>query len=322
MRCALRLAAVLSLFLLTACAYVNANLTPPLRPLEETVLEGEGRPKILLLDVTGIISEVGREGGGLSAARPSTVARVKETLRKAEKDDDVVGVVLRINSPGGTVTASDVIYHELMRFRERKKVPVHACITGIGASGGYYIATVADRIAAHPTAVTGSIGVMLRSFNLEGLMGKVGVTEKAIKSGDKKDILSPFREMTPEERQILQGIIDRLQGRFLETVLARPGNRLGRAELEKLADGRVFTADEALQAGLIDRVEYLDDVIAGMKKGLGIEAARVVSYYRPGHWRGTIYSGEAAASAAGLASLGGDLLETLSATEFLYLWKW
>lgn len=318
----LRLVIVLAFFLLNACAFVDANLSRPLRPLDETLLEGEGRPKILLLDITGIISEKGREGGGLSAARPSMVALVKETLRKAEKDDDIAGVVVRINSPGGTVTASDIISHELKGFRERKKVPVHACIVGIGASGGYYVAAAADRIAAHPTAVTGSIGVLFRSFNVEGLMGKIGVTEKAITSGEKKDIMSPFRTMTPEERQLLQGIIDRLHGRFLDTVMARPGNRLQRPELEKLADGRVFTADDALKVGLIDRVGYLDDVIEEMKKELGLEQARVVAYYRPGSYRGTIYSGEVSSPDPGLLSLGGDLLEALSSTEFLYLWKW
>jgi protease-4 len=153
-------------------------------------------------------------------------------------------------------------------------------------------------------------------------MGKVGVTEKAITSGAKKDLMSPFRPMTPEEQQIIQGIIDRLQGRFLETVLARPGNRLSRPELERLADGRVFTADDALKAGLIDRVTYLDDVIEGMKKELGIEEARVVAYYRPGSFRGSIYSGELSSPDPGILSMGGDLLEVLSSTEFLYLWKW
>lgn len=318
----LRLVAILAILVLNACAFVNANLSRPMKPLEETLLEGEGRPKILLLDITGVISEKGREGGSLTPAKPSMVAQVKEALRKAEKDDAIVGVVLRINSPGGTVTASDIISHEVKGFRERRKVPVHACIVGIGASGGYYVAAAADRIAAHPTAVTGSIGVLLRSFNVEGLMGKVGVTEKAIISGEKKDLMSPFRGMTPEEQRLLQGIIDRLHGRFLDVVMDRPGNRLPRPELERLADGRVFTADEALKAGLIDRIAYLDDVIEGMKKELGIEEARVVGYNRPGSYRGTIYSGEVSSSDPGLLALGGDLLEALSSTEFLYLWKW
>lgn len=310
------------LLLLNGCAFVNANLVTPARPLEETTLEGEGRAKILLIDLTGIISEKEEGGGILGGKRPSMVSRIKESLRRAEKDDDIAGVILRINSPGGTVTASDIIHHEVQRFRERKKVPVYACIVGIGASGGYYVAAAADRIVAHPTAVTGSIGVLLHSFNAEGLLGKIGVTEKTIKSGAKKDILSPFRPMTAEEQALLQDLIDRLYGRFLDTVLARPGNRLTRPELMKLADGRVFTADQALANGLIDEVGYLEDAIDGMKKQLHLGEARVVSYYRPGSYQGSIYAGEAQPG-PGLEVLSGDgLLGLLADTEFLYLWKW
>lgn len=308
--------------LLNGCAFVNANLVTQARPLEETTLEGEGRAKILLVDLTGIISEKEEGGGVLGGKRPSMVSRIKESLRRAEKDDDIAGVILRINSPGGTVTASDIINHEVRRFRERKKVPVYACIVGIGASGGYYVAAAADRIVAHPTAVTGSIGVLLHSFNAEGLLGKIGVSEKTIKSGDKKDILSPFRPMTAEEQTLLQDLIDRLYGRFLDTVLARPGNRLTRPELTKLADGRVFTADQALAAGLIDQVCYLEDAIDGMKQQLHLDEARVVSYYRPGSYQGSIYAGEAQPG-PGLELLSGDgLLGLLADTEFLYLWKW
>ena len=318
-----RLVALLSCLLLNACAFVNASLTQPLKPLEETVLEGEGRPKILIVDITGIISEREREGSQLSGAKPSMVAQVREALRKAERDGDLAGVILRINSPGGTVTASDIIHHEIVRFRERKKVPVHACIVGVGASGGYYVAAAADRIVAHPTAVTGSIGVLVRTFNVQELMGKLGVSEQAIKTGDKKDILSPFRPATDEEVRLLQGMIDRFQGRFLDTIIARPGNRLDRPTLQRLADGRVFSAGEAVQAGLVDRIGYLDDVIETLKQERGLDAARVVSYTRPGSYRGTIYSGDASGggSLLGMLALDRDALEGLTTAEVLYLWR-
>ncbi|HEX8960168.1 MAG TPA: signal peptide peptidase SppA [Geobacteraceae bacterium] len=306
--------------LLGGCS-VNVPLLSPPKPLEEKVVEGEGTKKILLLDVTGTISEREKSGGMLSRGSSSMVDLTREALKKAEEDDDLAGVIVRINSPGGTVTASDIIRHDLLAFKERKKVPVVACIVSIGCSGAYYIATAADRIVAHPTAITGSIGVLLLKFNVEGLLEKVGVKEQTVKSGDKKDILSPFRAATPEEQRLVQAIIDQLYERFLDVVAARPHNTLSREELRPLADGRIYTAPQALAAKLIDKTEYLDDAIADMKKELGVEKARVVIYYRPGSYKGSIYAetpGESS-SFAGLAGIaGGDLLPE---SQFMYLWE-
>ena len=304
------------------CTLFHVEVIPTPKPLKEKVVEGEGRPKVLLLDITGLISEKGKEGG-LSRENPSTVAQVKEVLQKAEKDEDIAGVILQINSPGGTVTASDIIHHEIMSFKARKKIPVYACITGLGTSGGYYAATAADLIIAHPTAITGSIGVLLLKFNVEGLFGKIGVMEQTIKSGEKKDILSPFRASTPEEQRIMQTIIDRLAGRFIEVVLARPNNRLERKELEKLADGRIYTAEQALTAKLIDRVGYLDEAIDALKKAAGIKEARVVRYYRPGSYKGSLYSAAQldAAPSINLININADGLEMMATPQFLYLWQ-
>ncbi len=313
--------AILLVPLLHGCTFFNVNIIPPVKPLEEKVIEGEGRPKLLLLDITGFISEKEPDGVHLTREKPSTVSRVKEALRKAEKDEDIAGVILRINSPGGTVAASDIIYHEIKGFESRKRVPVYACITGMGTSGAYYIATASDLIVAHPTAVTGSIGVILLNFNLEGLLGKVGVTERSIKSGEKKDIMSPFRASTPEERRIMQDIIDSFASRFLDVIMARRNNQLERKELVKLADGRIYTAGQALAAKLIDRTEYLDDTISNMKKALGIKEARVVAYYRPGSYRGSIYSGADADAAVNLININADGLEMLTSPQFLYLWR-
>jgi protease-4 len=308
---------------LSSCTLFNITILSPVKPLEEKIVEGEGRPKLLLLDIAGFISE--KEPAGVLPAKqnPSIVARVKESLRKAEKDEDIAGVILRINSPGGTVTASDIIYHEIKGFENRKKVPVYACITGLGTSGAYYIATASDQITAHPTAVTGSIGVILLNFNLEGLLGKIGVTEASIKSGAKKDLMSPFRASTEEERRIMQDIIDSFARRFLDVIMARRNNQLERQQLEKLADGRVYTAEQAVAAKLIDRTEYLDETITGMKKALGIKEARVVNYYRPGDYRGSIYASPdtGAASGVNLININADGLEMLSSPQFLYLWR-
>ncbi len=308
--------------LLSGCAFVHVPLLAPAGPLAEQVLEGEGRKKILILDVSGVISEREKSGGMLSKGTPSMVDRIREALMKAEADDDIAGVIVRINSPGGTVTASDIIRHDISVFRGRKKVPVYACIMSIGASGGYYIATAADRIIAHPTAITGSIGVLLMKFNVEGLLNKVGVQEQTIKSGDKKDILSPFRAATPEEQKLVQAIIDQLYGRFLDTVMSRPNNTLTRKELEILADGRIYTAEQALSARLIDKTGYLDDVIGEMKNHLGVNQAKVVTYYRPGSYKGSIYT-ESSADASSLFNIvsilgGADLIPE---SQFMYLWQ-
>lgn len=309
------------LFFLSGCIRVDVPLLQPLAELNERTIEGEGKSKFLLMDITGFISEKERSGG--MKEKPSMVAEVKEALQKAEKDEDIAGVILRINSPGGTVTASDLILHELLAFKARKKVPIYACITGIGTSGGYYIATAADEISAHPTAITGSIGVLVMRFNVEGLLGKIGVTEKTVKSGDKKDFLSPFRPATPEEEKIMQAIINSLYQRFVDVVLARPGTPLTKPELEKLADGRIFTAQQAAAARLIDRVGYLDDTVAAMKKKLNLKEAKVIAYYRRGSYRGTIYSGSAVEtpSVVNLININADGLEILSNTEFMYLWE-
>jgi len=319
MRYSVYLVPALLLSLLSGCAYVNVPLIPTPSPLKEQVLEGDGAKKILLLDISGIISEQEKSNGLLGRTTPSMVSLIRESLYKAEKDKNLAGIILRINSPGGTVTASDIIHHDISEFKKRTKIPVQACIMGTGTSGGYYIASAADRITAHPTAITGSIGVILMKFNVEGLMGKIGVEEQTVKSGDKKDIMSPFRKATPEEIKLGQEIIDQLYGRFLDVVMDRSGNTLSRENLRKVADGRIYTAGQALQAGLIDTTGYLDDVITRMRKNIGDDKARVITYYRTGSYKGSIYA--SAAEKEGLAELLGGGVDVLSSGGFMYLWR-
>jgi protease-4 len=307
--------------LLNGCAFVDVNLLSSHKPLQEQVVEGDGPKKILIVDIEGFISEKG--ASGLLQEKPSTVVLVKEALQKAAGDRDIAGVILRINSPGGTVAASDIIYHEVATYRTKTKVPVYAVITGIGASGGYYVAAAADEISAHPTAVTGSIGVLVMKFQVTGLMEKIGVSEQTVKSGAMKDIMSPFRPGTPEEEKLIQGIIDGMYRRFVDVALARPGNRLSREELLVAADGRIYTADQALKAGLIDRIAYLDETIAAMKQKMGLDRASVIVYYRPGGYRGTIYSGppEGSPPVINLLNIDAGNLDMLTSSRFLYLWQ-
>ncbi|MBT0663686.1 signal peptide peptidase SppA [Geobacter pelophilus] len=304
---------------LSGCAFVNVPLVQKPSPLEEQVLEGDGTKKILLLEINGTISEQEKSGGLIGKPAPSMVSYIRESLLKAEQDKNLAAIILRINSPGGTITASDIIHHDLTEFKKRKKVPVIACIMSVGASGAYYIASAADEIIAHPTAITGSIGVILVKFNVEGLMAKIGVAEQTIKSGDKKDIMSIFRKATPEEVRLGQEIIDQFYGRFLDVIMARPGNALTRDGLRQLADGRIYTADQALQAKLIDKIRYLDEAIKDLRGKVGEEDARVVTYYRSDNFKGSIYSG--AAEKDGLVELLGGSMGAVSGGGYMYLWS-
>jgi protease IV len=289
------------------------------RPLEEKTLEGEGRAKVLLLEVSDVITDLPtRRAFGL-VEEESTVARVHAELEKAGDDDRVKAIVLRVNSPGGGVTASDEVYGEIVRFRKEQKVPVVAALGDLAASGGYYIACAADQIVAHPTTVTGSIGVILTGLNVEGLLAKIGVQNQTFKAGEHKDLLSPFRGATPEERRIVQGILDGLHARFIAVVReGRP--KLDVTRLGELTDGRIFDAPQALQAGLVDQIGDLHAAIDVAKKAAGVDEARVVAYRRPDETRENIYS-----SARGLPAqvnlLPLDLgVLAASGPRFMYLW--
>jgi len=309
--------------LLSGCAFVNIPLYTPAEPLREKVIEGEGRAKILLVDISGFISEAETSRGSMLAEEVPLLSRVKEELQKAEQDKAVSGLIIKINSPGGTVAASDILYHEFLAFKKRTGVRMTACITGLGTSGAYYIASAADEIIAVPTAVTGSIGVIAMRFDVRDLMTKIGVGTETVKSGDKKDIWSPFRPSTPEETAIMQHIIDQFYNRFIDAVALGRKDVLSRAEILKLADGRVYTADQALGAKLIDRVGYLDDAIATTKTFLKVSEASVIAYHRPGAYRGTIYSGTPVPGpqVINLINISGDSLSLLPEVKFLYLWR-
>jgi protease-4 len=316
---------VLSLALLLAgCAYVNVSVIPRKKPLKEQVLEGRGRAKILLVDISGLILNRERPSG-IRKTKPALTVYVKESLDNAAGDRNIKGVVLRINSPGGTVTASDMIYHEVREFRERTGVPVYASIMDLGTSGAYYISQAADRVSAHPTSVTGSIGVIALKFNVRGLLGKIGVEEKSVKSGEMKDIFSPFRPDTDEEREIIQTIIDSLHERFVEAVSEGRKGRMAAERIKALSDGRPYTARQALDAGLIDSIEYLGDTIEAMKKEAGVAEAKVITYAPVGSYKGTIYSSLGEGSGGGLPGSAAsfiniDAYSFLENVSFMYVW--
>jgi protease-4 len=299
------------------------HLGNPLRggpePLEEVVVDGEGRAKVLIVDLAGPITDApGTRAFGL-IEEESTVGRLAAELERAADDRRIKALVLRIDSPGGGVTASDVIYSELLRFKKEAGVPVVAALGDVAASGGYYVACAADQIVAHPTTVTGSIGVVLTSLNLEGLLGKLGIRNQTYKAGTLKDLLSPLRGATPEERRIVQRILDHLHARFVAVVReGRPG--IDARRLPELTDGRIVDAVQALEAGLVDRIGTLRDAIEVAKQRAGLARARVVRYRRGGESRENIHTRIAGAPAQ-VNLLPLDLGRMPGAApRFLYLW--
>jgi len=330
----LRALVVFSLLSLSSgCAIINLPLSLPgetelrefvVRPAEHRLV----RNKVLLLDISGVISA--QERFGFLNESPSTVADVRDALDKAEKDRRIKAVVLRIDSPGGEVTASDIIYEEIKRFKKKRAesghpVVVLASILGEGASGGYYIALAADKIFVHPTTITGAIGVLATFPNLSGLTRKIGVDVRVIKSSDKKDLGSIWRDFTPDERRILQQTIDEFYERFVR-VVAENRPQLDREAVLRLADGRIYTARQALDNHLVDGIAYLDGVIEKAKKMADITDAAVVTYRRAHRFEGSIYSrspggGIRAAPSVNLLQINArDIFGSFHRPGFYYLW--
>jgi protease-4 len=298
---------------------ITVNLLPAPGPVQESQLSGTGDAKVLLLDLSGVISSQDKDG---FIPEPNMLATFKEELTRASKDEKIKAVVVRINSPGGTVTASDILYHELKSFKATKKVPVIVSMMDVAASGGYYLAMAGDHILVHPSTVTGSIGVIMLTVNARGLLEKVGVEANAITSGPRKDMGSPFRLMTPEEKAIFQSVIDSFYQRFLSIVKEGRPN-LSAEEIKKLADGRIYSGEQAKETGLVDDIGYLEDAIEAAKKKAGLKEARVVTYRRPGEFQNNIYSRALLGAGSGLSGLAAlDLLSMVrgGSPQFMYLW--
>jgi protease IV len=286
---------------------------------EQVLIEGTGifgKEKVAIIDVEGVVRS--SESSSLLFPEESTLREMKARLDAARYDPEVKAVVLRISSPGGEVTACDILHQEVMRLRRDRKIPVIASILDQGTSGAYYIAAAADRIIAHPTSVVGSIGVILYNLDLSGLLGKIGVTAAPIKSSDKKDLNSPFRPMTPEERAVLQRLVDDLYQRFV-TVVDEGRSQLGKEEVLAIADGRVVSGIEAERLKLVDRTGYLSDAIEEAARAAGIETPTVVQYTRIARSGASIYGigPEKPAARELRVSLDAGML---SVPKLYYLW--
>ncbi|HOW51926.1 MAG TPA: signal peptide peptidase SppA [bacterium] len=246
-------------------------------PLQEMTLEGEGKAKIALIRVQGMITDQPDEG--FLRSMPSVVQETVAQLALAEADPAVKGVLLVVDTPGGTVTASDILYHEIVRFKERSGKKVVVSMVNMATSGGYFISLPADKIVAHPSTITGSVGVIFMRPKLHGLMDKIGVSVEVDKSGSAKDIGSPFNPSTPEEKAFFQNIVDEMAADFYAKVQTH--RKLTDEAMKEVKTAAVFLPAKAKALGLIDDIGYLDQATALARKVAGAgDNARVVVYRR------------------------------------------
>lgn len=281
--------------LMTGCSPVTVSLTlfaDESKLLETTVDtdQNAGENKVAVIDVRGLISE--KEDGGLLSGGSSSVDELVARLRIAENDRAVKAVVLRINSPGGTVTASDMMYREVRRFVDETKKPVIASLGEVAASGGYYLALSADRIIAEPTTITGSIGVIIPTVNVSEGLSKIGIKSRSIKSGKNKDLANPLEPMREEQYVVLQGTVDEFYARFKGLVIERRSRAaaegttsLDQTQLEDLTDGRIVTGMKATEVGLVDQTGGIREAFKLAKSLAGIDRAKMVKYYPEGGTR-------------------------------------
>lgn len=275
--------------------------------------------KVAILDVDGLILNLDCTGPYSLGENP--VALFRERLDAVAADPQVAAVVLRINSPGGSVTATDIMWRDLQAFRTRKHVPIIACLLDMGTGGAYYLATAADRIIAHPTTITGGIGVILNLYNLKTFMNTYNILYQGIKAGPFIDMGTPTEKLSEETRSMLETMAKEFHGRFQQVVeKARPG--LDKTQ-QNIFDGRVFTAGQALERKLIDEIGYLDDAIAQARDMAQAKDARAVVFHRPTDPARSPYAITPNIPLQGTNALGLSLpgLDRSRLPTFLYLWQ-
>jgi protease-4 len=290
--------------------------------LEEHVVKpGQGwfPKKVAIIEVEGMLANT--KTGGLFQATENSVSLFVQELHKAEQDPDVRAVVLRVNSPGGTVTAADTMYEEIQRFKQRCHKPVVASTQELAASGAYYVSCAADRIVAHPTSIVGSIGVIFEAFNFQGTLNKLGIVSDPIKSGPLKDMASPFRDRTAEETAVMQQMVDEYFHRFVGVVEANRHIQ-DAATLKLVTDGRVFTGRRAVELGLADRTGLLEDAIQLAATLAHVPGAQAIIYKRPYGYTGSIYAdAQVPRPQSSVLQLNVPALQETLPAGFYYLWR-
>ena len=313
--------AALAAVVFTGCMAPNIKLfTDSADPLLEYTMDEGSDDKILVMSLNGVISDRPKEG--LLRSRPGVVQEFVSRLDKARRDPAIKALILKIDSPGGTVTASDILYKELLDYKEATGVKVIVVMMNVAASGGYYAALPADYILAHPTTLTGSVGVIFMTPDFQEVMDKIGVGMNVTKSGDKKDMGSPWRKRTPEEEKIFQDLIDTMATRFKDKVVKH--RSLSDEAIETVTSARVFLPDEAKELGLIDGIGYLSDAVPKASELASLDSTpTVVVYRRTEHADDNMYNSALNRGGSGTINLiDTGLSHELSSmrTGLYYLW--
>jgi protease IV len=300
---------------------------------EVEVQPGKGwwPPRVAIIEVEGMLMNA--RAGGLFQAQENPVSRFAQQMEAAERDKSVRAVVLRVNCPGGTVTATDTMYQIVKRFKEKTKKPVVVSTQEVAASGGYYVSLASDQIFVQPTSVVGSIGVIFETMQFKGTLDKLGITAQSIKSGSLKDMGSPFKLLRDDEKQVMQEMVDEYFTRFVALVRERRGPLLKEDALTDLDaykkegyagifSGRVYSGDRAVQLGLADRTGMLTDAIDAARKLAKVPNAGAILYKRPYGYGGSIYANSYTPTPKSNV-LRFELPETsaLLPDGFYYLWR-
>ncbi|MBI3992126.1 MAG: signal peptide peptidase SppA [Candidatus Lambdaproteobacteria bacterium] len=320
----LRFAALLVLAAATlAGCTINVPLWQPTPPRFVSVT-GEGENYVYMLRIDGeITSEPAQFSMFSPEAEPGTVESVRMQLDRLQTEKlKPVALLVRVDSPGGTVTAADIVYHQLLDYKQRTGVPVVVLMMDLAASGGYYVSMAGDSIVAHPTTLTGSLGVIVQSYNVSKLMEKYGVEDNSVTSAPYKDLLSMTRPQSPEHIAVVRGIVDAMHQRFVKVIRDGRGDRL-KLPAEKLADGRVYLAQQAAEVGLVDKVGYFEDALDELRRLTRRDQLHVVTIATlPEAERGNIYMRALRPQPQG-AWQGAALreVERRPLGAFLYLWR-
>jgi len=254
---------------------------------EEEYVSGEGSNKVAVIPVQGAIASADSSLGG---AQPTvTPEGLADALAQAADDTGVRAVVLEVNSPGGGVTASDEMHQSIVDFKKNTEKPVVVSMGDTAASGGYYISTAADEIVANETTLTGSLGVIFQLNNFEELADKYGYKQVIIKSGEFKDIGNAFRQITPEEREIFQSLVDESYAEFVDVISS--GRGISKDRVREIADGRIYSGQRAKELGLVDSFGGLDEASAEARELANAGQATVVRYIQAPTFTDTLLSG-------------------------------
>ncbi|GIN72979.1 putative signal peptide peptidase SppA [Bacillus sp. J14TS2] len=241
---------------------------------EEVVESGSPAEKIAVLEVDGVIQDTGE--ASIFQTAGYVHKEFMKQLNHVKDDSSVKGIILHVNSPGGGTNESAEIHHKLVQIQEETDKPIYVSMGSMAASGGYYISAPATKIFASPETMTGSLGVIMQGVNIGELADKLGIDFTTIKSGPYKDIMSQYRDMTEEEKDILDSMLKNSYDEFVRII--SEGRDMSETEVREIADGRVYDGRQAKEVGLIDDFGYQEDVIEQLKNDYKLQGAQVIRY--------------------------------------------